>query len=83
MPYASRRQQRWAHTPAGTRALGGAAKVREWDRETKVHGYGSHIKSAAAAVHAMQAKGGKAEARAQSREMSKSKRLRVRKKRGK
>ena len=44
-------------------------------------GYGAPIKSAAAAVHAMRAKGGRAEARSQRREMSKTKRLRVRRKR--
>ena len=35
MPYESKAQQRWAHTPAGTKALGGAAKVHEWDEATK------------------------------------------------
>ncbi len=35
MPYASLAQERWAHTPAGTKALGGASKVKEWDRATK------------------------------------------------
>jgi predicted ATPase len=82
-PWVSRKQQRWGHTPAGKRALGGAAKVAEWDRETKRMGYGKHIANAAARVHALQAKGGRAEVRAQSREMSKSKRIRVRRKRGK
>lgn len=37
MPYVSRAQQGWAHTPAGTKALGGAAKVKEWDRTTAGH----------------------------------------------
>lgn len=40
MPYVSTAQQRWAHTPAGTRALGGAAKVHEWDEATKNEGGG-------------------------------------------
>lgn len=35
MPYKSTKQQAWAHTPAGTKALGGAAKVHEWDQATK------------------------------------------------
>ncbi len=34
MPFKSVRQQRWEHTPAGTKALGGAAKVKEWDQAT-------------------------------------------------
>lgn len=40
MPYQSRAQQGWAHTPAGTKALGGPEKVKEWDEATKGH-YGS------------------------------------------
>lgn len=35
MPYVSEAQRRWAHTPTGTKALGGKAKVAEWDRESK------------------------------------------------
>ena len=35
MPYKSQAQERWAHTPAGTKALGGSAKVAEWDSATK------------------------------------------------
>jgi hypothetical protein len=35
MPYVSKAQQAWAHTPAGQKALGGAAKVAEWDAATK------------------------------------------------
>ena len=35
MPYVSKAQQGWAHTPAGTEALGGSAKVHEWDEATK------------------------------------------------
>jgi hypothetical protein len=34
VPYLSVSQQRWAHTPQGTAALGGADKVREWDQAT-------------------------------------------------
>ena len=35
MPYVSDSQRRWAHTPAGMKALGGPAKVAEWDAATK------------------------------------------------
>jgi hypothetical protein len=35
MPYVSDSQRRWAHTPAGTKALGGAGKVAEWDAASK------------------------------------------------
>jgi hypothetical protein len=35
MPYVSLRQEGWAHTPAGIKALGGPAKVAEWDAATK------------------------------------------------
>jgi len=35
MPYKSLAQERWAHTPTGTKALGGSAKVAEWDSATK------------------------------------------------
>ena len=34
MPFASRAQQKWAHSATGLRALGGAAKVKEWDDAT-------------------------------------------------
>lgn len=35
MPFVSRAQQRWGHTPAGEKALGGAGAVSEWDSATK------------------------------------------------
>lgn len=35
MPYKSDAQRRWAHTPAGEKALGGPAKVAEWDSASK------------------------------------------------
>lgn len=38
-PYHSEAQRRWAHTKAGTKALGGKAAVHEWDQATK----GKHI----------------------------------------
>lgn len=34
-PYQSEAQRRWAHTEAGTKALGGKEKVKHWDKETK------------------------------------------------
>jgi hypothetical protein len=35
MPYESDAQRRWAHTKAGTKALGGPSKVKEWDEASK------------------------------------------------
>lgn len=35
MPYRSLAQMRFAHTPAGLKALGGKAKVAEWDASSK------------------------------------------------
>lgn len=35
MPYKSEAQRRWAHSTAGVKALGGRAKVSEWDAATK------------------------------------------------
>ncbi len=35
MPYESNSQRRWAHTAKGIKALGGKAKVAEWDRASK------------------------------------------------
>jgi len=35
MPYVSNRQRRWAHSPAGIKALGGKEKVHHWDEATK------------------------------------------------
>jgi hypothetical protein len=34
-PYASDTQRKWAHTKAGTKALGGKKAVKEWDKESK------------------------------------------------
>jgi len=34
MPLQSKAQNRWAHTPEGTKALGGPDKVKEWERAT-------------------------------------------------
>ena len=35
MPYSSDAQRRWAHTSTGVAALGGKAKVAEWDAASK------------------------------------------------
>lgn len=32
MPFKSQAQRKWAYTKEGTKALGGKAKVAEWDR---------------------------------------------------
>lgn len=34
MPFQSKAQAAWAHTKEGTEALGGEAKVKEWDAAT-------------------------------------------------
>lgn len=34
MPFKSMKQNAWAHTPAGIKALGGKAKVKEWESKT-------------------------------------------------
>jgi len=34
MPWASKAQAAWGHSPAGLRALGGKQKVAEWDSAT-------------------------------------------------
>lgn len=34
MPFKSEAQRRWAHTKAGTKALGGKKAVAEWERAT-------------------------------------------------
>lgn len=34
MPWLSKQQARWGHSPAGLKALGGAEKVSEWDKAT-------------------------------------------------
>lgn len=44
MPYQSDAQRRWAHTTKGTKALGGKAKVAEWDAESKGMKLDEHVK---------------------------------------
>lgn len=34
MPFESKDQNAWAHTPAGTKALGGEKAVKEWEGAT-------------------------------------------------
>lgn len=34
MSFKSEAQNRWAHTPAGVKALGGPEKVKEWEKAT-------------------------------------------------
>lgn len=34
MPFLSKAQQRWGHTPEGEKALGGPGAVHEWDEAT-------------------------------------------------
>jgi hypothetical protein len=34
VPWASKAQARWGHSPSGVKALGGKAKVSEWDAAT-------------------------------------------------
>lgn len=35
MPWKSKAQARWGHSPAGIKALGGKKAVAEWDNATK------------------------------------------------
>lgn len=35
MPWKSKKQRAWGHSPAGTKALGGKKAVEEWDNATK------------------------------------------------
>jgi hypothetical protein len=50
VPYKSAAQRRWAHTPAGTKALGGPEKVAEWDAATKGKKLPERKKSAREAI---------------------------------
>ena len=36
MPFKSKAQARWGNSPAGIEALGGKAKVAEWNNDTKL-----------------------------------------------
>ena len=35
MPWVSKRQRAWGHSPEGIKALGGKKAVEEWDKATK------------------------------------------------
>ena len=35
MPWKSKSQRAWGHTPEGIKALGGKKAVEEWDKATK------------------------------------------------
>ena len=35
MPWVSKKQRAWGHSPAGIKALGGKKAVEEWDKATK------------------------------------------------
>lgn len=35
MPWKSKKQRAWGHSPAGIKALGGKKAVEEWDKATK------------------------------------------------
>ena len=47
MPFESKAQNAWAHTPAGTKALGGKAKVKEWERATDYSDLPVHVHKSA------------------------------------
>jgi hypothetical protein len=47
MPFKSIKQERWAHTPGGQKALGGAANVHEWDEATKGKKLPMYVKGSA------------------------------------
>ena len=49
MPYQSDAQRRWSHTNTGVKALGGPAKVKEWDQASK----GQDLPERVAAVKAI------------------------------
>ena len=34
MPFKSKKQNAWAHTKSGEKALGGKEKVKEWEKKT-------------------------------------------------
>jgi len=45
MPFKSSAQNAWAHTPAGTKALGGKKKVKEWESATDYESLPEHVSS--------------------------------------
>ena len=49
MPLKSKAQNRWAHTPAGVKALGGKKKLKEWEKDTDYENLPEHVKKESAA----------------------------------
>lgn len=49
MPFISRQQQKWGNSPSGVKALGGPAKVAEWNASTKGAKLPKHVKPKSAA----------------------------------
>ena len=49
MPFKSSAQNAWAHTKAGTKALGGKKKVKEWDKDTNYENLPEHVEKESAA----------------------------------
>ena len=43
MPFKSIAQNAWAHTPEGTKALGGQGKVKEWEKATDYKSIPQHL----------------------------------------
>ena len=43
MSFKSLAQNAWAHTPAGTKALGGKKKVKEWESATNYDSLPEHV----------------------------------------
>jgi hypothetical protein len=41
--FRSKAQNAWAHTPAGEKALGGPAKVKEWEQATNYSSLPEHV----------------------------------------
>lgn len=62
MPWQSTQQAKWGHSPSGLKALGGAAKVREWDAATPKGSLakgGSTMASSGGGIHLNPANRGK------------------------
>lgn len=43
MPFLSKAQSAWAHTPEGTKALGGPDKIKEWEDGTDYSKLPGHV----------------------------------------
>jgi len=48
VPFRSKKQNAWGHTPAGIEALGGPAKVKEWESDTNYSNLPEKVESGAA-----------------------------------